>query len=47
MKGAAKKIIVQHVLGDEKDKATIMKKLDKAEEELTKSGQGVVSITDP
>jgi len=47
MKGAAKKIIVQHVLGDEKDKEAIMKKLDKAEEELTKSGQGVVSITDP
>ena len=47
MKGAAKKIIVQHVLGDEKDKAAIMKKLDKAEEELTKSGQGAVSITDP
>nr|QNO58230.1 hypothetical protein DKLEMCON_00012 [Methanosarcinales archaeon ANME-1 ERB7] len=47
MKGAAKKTIVQHVLGDEKDKATIMKKLDKAEEELTKSGQGAVSITDP
>lgn len=32
MKGAAKKIIVQHALGDEKDKEAIMKKFDKAEE---------------
>jgi transposase len=47
MKGAAKEIIVQHVLGDEKDKEAVIEKLDKAEEELTKSGQGVVSITDP
>nr|AAU83989.1 conserved hypothetical protein [uncultured archaeon GZfos35B7] len=47
MKSAAKKIIVQHVLGNEKEKEVIMEKLDKAEEELTKSGQGVVSITDP
>jgi len=47
MKGAAKKIIEQHVLGNEKEKEVIMEKLDKAEEELTKSGQGVVSITDP
>ena len=47
MKNASKKIIEQYVLGDEDDKAKIMEKLDKAEEELTKSGQGAVSITDP
>nr|QNO56215.1 hypothetical protein FDFOPPHA_00040 [Methanosarcinales archaeon ANME-1 ERB7] len=35
------------MLGDEDDKAKIMEKLDKAEEELTRSGQGAVSITDP
>ena len=47
LKSAAKKIIEQHALGDEIDKDVVMKKLDKAEEELTKSGQGAVSITDP
>jgi transposase len=47
MKGAAKNIIEQHALGDENDKEKVMEKLDKAEEELTKSGQGAVSITDP
>jgi len=47
MKNASKKIIEQYVLGDEDDKEKIMKKLDKAEGELTKSGQGAVSITDP
>ena len=47
LKSAAKKIIEQHALGDEIDKGVVMKKLDKAEEELTKSGQGAVSITDP
>jgi transposase len=47
MNGAAKRIIEQHVLGDEKDKEAVMEKIDKAEEELTKSGQGAVSIADP
>jgi transposase len=47
MKNAAKNIIEQHALGDENDKEKVMKKLDKAEEELTKSGQVAVSITDP
>jgi transposase len=47
MKNAEKNIIKQHALGDENDKEEVMKKLDKAEEELTKSGQGAVSITDP
>lgn len=47
LKSAAKKVIEHHALGDENDKEKVMVKLDKAEEELTKSGQGAVSITDP
>jgi hypothetical protein len=43
MNGAAKRIIEQHVLGNEKDKEAVMEKIDKAEEELTKSEQGAVS----
>jgi transposase len=47
LKSAAKKIIEQHALGDELQKEQIIEKLDKAEEELNKSGQSSVSITDP
>ncbi|GAH29479.1 unnamed protein product [marine sediment metagenome] len=47
LKNAAKKIIEQHALGDENQKERIIEKLDKAEEELNKSGQSAVSITDP
>lgn len=47
LKSAAKKIIEQHTLGDENQKEQIIEKLDKAEEELNKSGQSAVSITDP
>jgi len=47
LKNAAKKIIEQHALGDELQKEQIIEKLDKAEEELNKSGQSSVSITDP
>jgi TRAP-type C4-dicarboxylate transport system substrate-binding protein len=47
LKNAAKKIIEQHALGDERDKEKVKKKLDKAEEELKESGQDVVSLTDP
>jgi len=47
LKSAAKKIIEQHALGDENQKKQIIEKLDKAEEELNKSGQSAVSITDP
>ncbi|MDI6886549.1 MAG: IS1182 family transposase [archaeon] len=46
LKSAAKKIIEQYARGDERDKEKVMKKLDKAEEELNKSGQGAVSLTD-
>nr|QNO50839.1 hypothetical protein CMPLHDHG_00004 [Methanosarcinales archaeon ANME-1 ERB6] len=47
LKSAAKNIIEQHALGDELQKEQIIEKLDKAEEELNKSGQSAVSITDP
>jgi transposase len=47
LKSAAKKIIEQHALDDENQKERIIEKLDKAEEELNKSGQSAVSITDP
>jgi len=47
LKNAAKKSIEQHALGDELQKEQIIEKLDKAEEELNKSGQSSVSITDP
>ena len=39
MKNAAKTIIEQHALGDDNDKEVIIDKLDKAEEELNKSGR--------
>ncbi|KAF5412276.1 MAG: hypothetical protein C5S38_08540 [Candidatus Methanophagaceae archaeon] len=47
MKNAAKTIIEQHVLGDDRDKERVIEKLDKAKEELNKSDQDAVSITDP
>ena len=47
LKSAAKKIIEQHALGDELRKEQIEEKLKKAEEELKKSGQNAVSLTDP
>jgi transposase len=47
LKSAAKKIIEQHALGDELQKELIEEKLKKAEEELKKSGQKAVSLTDP
>ena len=47
LKSAAKNIIEQYALGDERDKEEVMEKLDKAEEELKKSEQGAVSLTDP
>ncbi len=43
----AKKIIEQHALGDESQKERIEEKLKKAEEELKRSGQKAVSLTDP
>jgi transposase len=47
LKSVVAKIIEQHALGDENQKEQIIEKLDKAEEELNKSGQSAVSITDP
>jgi hypothetical protein len=44
---ASRTIIEQHVLGDDSDKERVIEKLDKAKEELNKSDQGAVSITDP
>ena len=38
-------IIEQYALGDERSKEEVMEKLDKAEEELNRSGQSAVSIT--
>jgi len=47
LKRASKDIIEQHLLGDEKQKEKISDKLDKVEEELIKSWQDAVSLTDP
>jgi transposase len=47
LKRAAKRIVEQHALGDELRKEQIEDKLKKAEEELKKSGQKAVSLTDP
>ena len=40
-------ITEQYALGDEQGKEEVMEKLDRAEEELNRSGQSAVSITDP
>ncbi len=47
LKSAARNIIEQHALGDEKQKEKIEEKVNKAEEELKESGQSAVSLTDP
>ena len=47
LNSAAMNIIEQYALGDEQGKEEVMEKLDKAEEELNRSGQSAVSITDP
>jgi transposase len=47
LKRAAKKIIEQHALGDDRKRAQIEDKLERVEEELKESGQNVVSLTDP
>jgi transposase len=47
LKSAAKNIIEQHALGDEKQKEKIEEKVNKAEEEIKESGQSAVSLTDP
>lgn len=47
MKSAARKIIKQHACGDERQRKKIMEKLRKADEEIVKSGQKAVSLSDP
>ena len=47
LKSAAKNVIEQHALGDEKQKEKIEEKVNKAEEELKESGQSAVSLADP
>lgn len=47
LKSAAKKIIGQHALGDEKQKEKVEEKVKKAEEEIEKSDQKAVSMSDP
>jgi transposase len=47
LKRAAKRIITEHALGDEEQKEKIVEKLEKAEEEITESGQVAVSLSDP
>jgi transposase len=47
LKRAAKTIIEAHITGNENQKKEIEEKIEKAEEEIKKSGQKSVSITDP
>ena len=47
LKRTAKKIIKRHALGDEMQKEKVMEKIEKVEEEIMKSGQDAVSVTDP
>jgi transposase len=47
LKRSAKNIIEQYAIGDDKQKEIVLNKLDKANEEITKSGQKAVSLTDP
>ena len=47
LKQAAKKILRQHLSGDEQQKKQVMGKIKKAEQEITRSGQKVVSLSDP
>jgi len=47
LKQAAKKILRQHLAGDEQRKKQILGKIKKAEQEITRSGQKVVSVSDP
>ncbi len=47
LKQAAKKILGQHLNGDDQQKKQIIGKIKKAEQQITKSGQKVVSVSDP
>jgi len=46
-KSAAKKILTRHACGDERRKKQVMDTVNKAEDEITKSGQKAVSLSDP
>jgi len=47
MRRAGKKLVEKHTLGNEKQKEKIEEKLEKMSEEIEKSGQKAVSVTDP
>jgi len=47
LKRSAKNVIEQYAIGDENQKRNVLAKLDKAKEEIEKSGQKAVSLTDP
>lgn len=47
LKGAGKKLIERHIMGDEKEKKNIEKTIEKAIEGIEESGQESVSLTDP
>jgi transposase len=47
LKQAAKKILRQHLDGDEQQKKQVLRKIKKAEQEITRSGQKAVSVSDP
>jgi len=47
LKRSAKNVIEQYAVGDENQKRNVLAKLDKAKEEIEKSGQKAVSLTDP
>ena len=47
LRRAGKKLVEKHVMGDEKQKENIEEKLEKMSEEIEKSGQKAVSVTDP
>ena len=47
LKQAAKKILRQHLTGDEQQRKQVLGKIKKAEQEITRSGQKAVSVSDP
>lgn len=47
LKNAAKNVLAQFIIGDEKRKKKIIKRIETAEKEIVKSGQKAVSLTDP
>ena len=47
LKSVGKKLIEKHIMGDQRQKERIERMIEKASEEIDKSGQDVVSLTDP